>query len=378
VSRRSALAAAFVVAALGLAPARAAHAAPPAVDARAYIVADAATGDVLAARNADARVPIASITKLMTVLVALKHLRPAETVTVTPHAAAVGEESIGLYAGERIAVRDLLKGALIQSANDAADALADAAAGGDTARFVGWMNERAHQLGLDSTHFVRPDGLDAPGHLSSARDVLHLAEIAMHQPIVRELVAERSDTLATGLVVHTWNDLLGVFPGVVGVKTGHTGAAGWCEVAAARRSGYTIYAVVLGSPTRTVRNQALTTLLTWGVARYRVEPVVRTGIPYASVAVGWGRAPVALVAARPLVRPFRVDRPVVARVVSAGAAPLPVRRGKVLGRVEIWEGKRLLGSRPLVAARSVARPDLGGRVAFYAGRTFRHFLGFFS
>jgi D-alanyl-D-alanine carboxypeptidase len=87
VSRRSALAAAFVVAALGLAPARAAHAAPPAVDARAYIVADAATGDVLAARNADARVPIASITKLMTVLVALKHLRPDETVTVTPHAA---------------------------------------------------------------------------------------------------------------------------------------------------------------------------------------------------------------------------------------------------------------------------------------------------
>jgi len=378
VRRRLGLVAAAVVAAVIVAPARAAPAAPPPVDARAYIVANAATGDVLAARNADDRVPIASITKLMTVLVALKHLRLDETVTVTAHAAAVGEESVGLYAGERIGVRDLLKAALIQSANDAADALADAAAGGDTARFVGWMNARARQLGLAETHFARPDGLDAPNHVSSARDVLRLAEIAMHQPIVRELVGERSDRLSTGLVVHTWNDLLGVFPGLVGVKTGHTGAAGWCEVAAARRSGYTIYAVVLGSPTRTVRNQSLATLLAWGVDRYRVAPLVRPGVDYADVAVGWGRSPLALVASNALVRPFRVDRPVVRRVVAAGAARLPVRRGEPLGRVEVWEGSRLLGSRPLVASRSIPRPGLGGRVAFYAGRVFHHVLGFFS
>src|SRR5581483_1920859 len=279
---------------------------------------------------------------------------------------------------ERITVRDLLKGALIQSANDAADALADAAAGGDTARFVGWMNEHARAFGLRQTHFVRPDGLDAPNHVSSARDVLRLAEIAMHQPVVRQLVAERSDTLATGLVVHTWNDLLGVFPGVVGVKTGHTGAAGWCEVAAVRRSGFTVYGVVLGSPTRAIRNDALTALLRWGDAQYRVAPVVRPAVTYAHVAVGWGKAPLALVAPRTLVRPFRTDRSVVVRVVSPGAVSLPVRRGEPLGRVEVWEGRRLLGTRLLVASRSVARPGLGGRVAFYAGRTLHHVLGFFS
>jgi D-alanyl-D-alanine carboxypeptidase (penicillin-binding protein 5/6) len=377
VRRRLALAAASVAAALGLAPA-AASAGPPAVAARAYIVANAATGDVLAAQNADARVPIASITKLMTVLVALRHLRPEQTVTVTAHAAAVGEESIGLAAGERITVRDLLKGALIQSANDAADALADAAAAGDTERFVGWMNERARLYGLRATHFARPDGLDAPNHVSSARDVLKLAEIAMHEPVVRQLVAERTDTLASGLRVHTWNDLLGAFPGLIGVKTGHTGSAGWCEVAAVRRAGFTIYAVVLGSPTRAVRNDALTTLLAWGIGQYRVAPLVRPSVPYAHIAVGWGKMALPLVAPRSLIRPFRVDRTVVARVVTRGAVSLPVRRGQPLGRVEVWEGKRLLGTRPLVAARSVGRPGFAGRVAFYAGRTFHHVVGFFS
>jgi len=101
-------------------------------------------------------------------------------VTVTSGAAQVGESRIPLYTGQRISVHDLLEGALIQSANNAADALAAAAAGGDVTTFVGWMKERARQLGLRDTHFVRPDGLDAPGHVSSARDVALLARIAMH------------------------------------------------------------------------------------------------------------------------------------------------------------------------------------------------------
>src|SRR6185437_5747292 len=252
-----------------LAFAGAARAAVPQPDARAFYVLNGATGEVLASKNADAPVPIASITKLMTVIVALQHLKLDETVTVTAAAARVGEERIPLHAGERITVRDLLAGALIQSANDAADALAAAASGGDIATFVGWMNERAHELGLRDTHFVRPDGLDAPGHVSSARDVAVLARVAMHLPIVRTLVRMRSDTIENGTVpLHTWNDLLGVFPGMVGVKTGHTDNAGWCEVAAAQRNGYTIYAVILGSPTRAQRNSDLDRLLAWGVSRY--------------------------------------------------------------------------------------------------------------
>ncbi len=163
-----------------------ARAAAPTPDARAFEVVNASTGEVLAAHNAHERLPIASLTKLMTVIVALQHLQLDQVVTVTKQTANVGGSRIPLRAGEKITVDDLLKGALIQSANDAADTLADAAAGGSIPLFVSWMNEKAQELGLQDTHFVRPDGLDAPGHVSSAHDVAACSrEIAMHSPVVR-------------------------------------------------------------------------------------------------------------------------------------------------------------------------------------------------
>jgi D-alanyl-D-alanine carboxypeptidase (penicillin-binding protein 5/6) len=376
--RRLLIAVAVLAASVALVVCGAARAAAPKIDVRAYFVVNASDGEILAARNAHERVPIASITKLMTVLVALDHLKPDDVVTVNGSAAQVGESRIPLYRGERISVRDLLAGALIQSANNAADALAAAAADGDVPLFVSWMNERARRLGLRDTHFVRPDGLDAPGHVSSARDVAVLARIAMQKPIVRRLVRMRSAPIEGGrFVVHTWNDLLGVFPGLLGVKTGHTSDAGWCEVAAARRPGYTIYAVVLGSPTRARRNEDLERLLAWGVSQYRTLTLVAKQ-PYAWAALPYGRPRVALVAPRPLVRVVRVGRPVVARVVAPTAVALPVRRGQRLGRVEIWSGRERLGVRPLLAARSVARPGLAARLRWYGTRTVHDLLGLFS
>ncbi|HZR96803.1 MAG TPA: D-alanyl-D-alanine carboxypeptidase family protein [Gaiellaceae bacterium] len=355
-----------------------ARAAAPNAAARAFYVVNASNGDVLAARHADDRVPIASITKLMTVLVALDHLRPDDVVTVSGAAAQVGESRIPLTTGQRVTVRDLLAGALIQSANNAADALASAAANGSVPTFVRWMNERARELGLRDTHFVRPDGLDAPGHYSSARDVAVLARVAMHRKLVRDLVRLRSDTIEGGaFVVHTWNDLLGVVPGLVGVKTGHTGEAGWCEVAAVRRGGFTIYAVILGSPTRSQRNDDLQRLLAWGVSQYRTLKLVATQ-PYAWAALPYGRPRVALVARQPLTRVVRVGRPVVTRIVAPPSVALPVRKGERLGRVEVWAGRRLLGSRPLLAARAVPRPGVLGRIRWYGTRTVHHLFGLFS
>jgi serine-type D-Ala-D-Ala carboxypeptidase (penicillin-binding protein 5/6) len=357
---------------------RAAVVAAPIPNASAFYVVNASNGEVLASHDAQVELPIASITKLMTVIVALQHLKLDDKVTVTRAAARVAEERIPLVAGERISVRDLLKGALIQSANNAADALASAASDGDVAQFVSWMNTRAVAIGLHHTHFVRPDGLDAPGHVSSARDVAVLAQVAMHMPIVRSLVRERTDTINGGrVVVHTWNDLLGVVPGLIGVKTGHTDDAGWCQVAAVRRQGYTIYAVILGSPTREQRNDDLERLLAWGVAQYRTSTLVRRAV-YAQSATGWGLRPVPLVASKPLVRVVRTGTPLVQRVVAPSAVSLPVVRGQRLGRVEIWDGPTLLGTRPLLAARSVSRPGLGGRLRWYATRTGHHLLGLFS
>jgi D-alanyl-D-alanine carboxypeptidase (penicillin-binding protein 5/6) len=356
----------------------AAQATVPTPDARAFYVVNGTTGEVLAAHHADAEVPIASITKLMTVIVALDHLTPDQVVTVSQAAARVGEERIPLRAGQRIVVLDLLKGALIQSANDAADALAAAAAGGDIATFVSWMNERARTLGLEHTHFVRADGLDAPGHVSSARDVAVLAEVAMRMPIVRSIVRERTDVIEDGRVaVHTWNDLLGEVPGLIGVKTGHTDDAGWCQVAAVRSKGSTIYTVILGSPSRARRNSDLQGLLAWGVSQYRTLTLVRRST-IAHAELGYGLPPVGLVATEPLVRVVRVGHPIVERIVAPSAVALPVRRGQRLGRIEAWAGRRLLGSRPLVAARSVSRPGVAGRLRWYATRTGHHLLGLFS
>ena len=346
--------------------------AAPRVDARAYLVQNAATGEVLAGRAQGRRLPIASITKLMTVLVALEHARPNDLVTVGPAASSVGESTVHLSPGEQLTVRDLVEAALIQSANDAANALADHVGEGDRARFVALMNERARELGLRDTNFVRPDGLDVPGHYSTARDVTTLARVAMRSPLVRAIVRRRTETIAGGRRVYTWNDLLGRVPGVIGVKTGHTAAAGWCQVAAIRGRGLTIYVTVLGSRTRAGRNEDLSELLAWGVSRYRVVPVVERARVYARAAAPYGRAPLALVAARPLVRVVRVDRPLVERVVAPAAVELPVRRGQRLGSVRVYDRGRLLGVRPLVAARAIDRPGLGGRIAWYAERTLHH------
>jgi len=358
----------LAVAAAALALAAPALAAAPHVEGRAYLVENAATGEVLARYHSSERVPIASITKLMTVLVALEHARLDDVVTVASQAAAVGESTIDLSRGERLTVRELVEAALIQSANDAAVALAEHVGHGSIPAFVAMMNAKARRLGLTDTHFVNPDGLDAAGHYSSARDVTRLAEIAMRVPFVRQTVRRTDAEISGNRRLHTWNDLLYTFPHLLGVKTGHTTAAGWSEVAAAAGRGVTIYAALLGEPSRSQRNEDLTELLAWGLARYRVAAVVRPGRTYATALAPYGRRPLALVAARPLLRVVRVDRTLVERVTAPRAVSLPIVKGQKLGEVRVFAGKRLLAAAPLVAARSIPRPGLGGRVGWYFRR----------
>jgi serine-type D-Ala-D-Ala carboxypeptidase (penicillin-binding protein 5/6) len=368
----AAAAAACVLAASALA------AAPPSVDARAWLVENPVTGEVLLSHDAREGVPIASITKLMTVIVALEHLKLDQVVRVDPRAAAVGQESIYLQPGQEITVSDLVKGAMIQSANDAADALALATAPSFPA-FAELMNAKAKQLGLTDSHFVRPDGLDAPGEYSSARDVTKLALAAMRIPAVRDAVDERQATIEDGTrTVTTWDDLLGVVPGVFGVKTGHTSAAGWNQVSAIHGAGTTIYATILGSPSRARRDADLERLLAYGLAQYRQVDAIAAGRHYASVRLPYGRRAVALVATSPLRAVVRVSEPLTERVVAPLSATLPIRRGQVLGRVQVWARDRLIGQRPLVASRAVAAPGLGGRLTWYATRTVHDVFGLFG
>jgi D-alanyl-D-alanine carboxypeptidase (penicillin-binding protein 5/6) len=200
----------------------------------------------------------------------------------------------------------------------------------------------------------------------------------MHEREIRDVVRKRTDTIAGGRVLHTWNDLLGVFPGVFGVKTGHTGNAGWCEVAAVRRPGFTVYATILGSASRDQRNADLASLLRWGLSRYRVASVISQGRTYALAETGYGRAPLGLMAATRVRRAVRIDRPVVARVVAPAVVRLPVHAGDRLGVIRVYEGKRLIAKQPLVAGRTVKRPGVAGRVGFYARRTAKHVWSWFT
>ena len=354
-----------------------AAAAPPPVEAEAYLVQNGTTGEVLASHDARERLPMASITKLMTALVAIESEPLDGVVTVSRGAAGIGESTINLRPGERLPLRDLIRAALVQSANDAAHAIAAHVGKGSVARFVELMNERARELGLTDTHFVNPDGLDAPGHVSSARDVTRLALAAMRAPFIRQTV-RLVDTSAAGRRLHTWNDLLSSFPSVFGVKTGHTNGAGWSQVAAARGNGVTVYATLLGGETRDGRNTDLTELLAWGLARYRTVWAIDAGRTYGTVRTAYGKPAVRVVASRPALRIVHVERPLVERVVLPLEAELPVRKGQRLGEVQVLDRGTVIARSPLVATTAVRRPGTLGRVGFYAGRTLDHLGGLFG
>ena len=361
---------ALLLAAL-LGGAGAAASTPPPVQARAVLVADGRTGEVLYERDADRRMAMASITKLMTTLVTLENARPGETIRVLPQAIGRGGSSIFLTAGERLRVRDLLAAALIQSANDAAFALAADVGGGSVKRFVAMMNAKAGELGLDGTHYVRPDGLDVAGHVSTARDTFELARLAMQEPLVRELVRKKTAEIPPDRKLRSWNDLLWTFPGLIGVKTGHTDRAGWAEVAAARRGPATVYAVILGSPSRERRNVDLAKLLEWGFDQWARFPLVRKGDRYATAAVPFAEdEPLELVAAAGASELVRLGdgTQYVQRVVAPEMVELPVSKGQKLGEIVVTNGDAEVARVDLVATRDIAEPSLQERVGWYADR----------
>jgi D-alanyl-D-alanine carboxypeptidase len=223
----------------------------PRVRARAVLLADEATGQVLYERNAGAARAMASTTKVMTALLALERLDEHKVVAIGAGPPRIGEESLRLRRGERLTVRQLLLGLLLKSANDAGVALAEAVDGSEAA-FVRRMNRKAAALGLGATRYVTPYGLDRPGHQTSARDLARLWEVAMRRADFRSLVATRAARIP-GVPLSlrrfvTTNQLLGSYRWTVGGKTGFTNRAGRCLVASASRGGRRLVAVALGSP----------------------------------------------------------------------------------------------------------------------------------
>lgn len=226
--------------------------AAPAFEAEAWLAA--APDKIIWAHNEDAPLPPASLTKIMTVMLTLQKTAPGEVVTIGPRAAAETGSRIGLKEGDKVYAGLLAAAALMGSANDACSALAEHA-GGSEAAFVALMNEEATRLGLSHTRFQNACGHDAPGHVSSARDMLTLARAAMRQPLFAGIVSERTLRFSTvdgkrTFFIKNKNELIGRYPGAAGVKTGFTEKAGKCLVALVRRDGVEVMLVALGAKER--------------------------------------------------------------------------------------------------------------------------------
>jgi serine-type D-Ala-D-Ala carboxypeptidase (penicillin-binding protein 5/6) len=227
---------------------------PPAIKARAAILVDLDSGITLFQLDPHRRHAPASLTKVVTALVALDHLRLDQLVTVPASINQLPWDStrMGLRVGEQLSVRELLEGLFLDSGNDAAITLAEAAM--PRPAFVAMMNAKASALGMADTHFVNPIGLDDPGHYSSAADLASAAiELTSRYPVVAAMAAAATLTLPATALHHAYalynlNQLIRTYPGATGLKTGWTGQAGGCLIATATRGGRHLLVVVLGSP----------------------------------------------------------------------------------------------------------------------------------
>jgi len=348
--------------------------APPTVAAAAwYLLGD--DGTPLAAHRPRQRRAIASITKLMTAVVAVERTSPSEVVTVPERVAVAGESTAFLRAGERLTVAALLRAMLVPSANDAAHALAMHVGEGSIARFVALMNAKALELGMTDTAFRNPHGLDEAGHVSSARDATRLLRHALGIPVLRDALARTSVSLSGARDLPTTDDLLRSWPPLLAGKTGHTVDARWSQTAAARARGVTVYGTVLGSETREARNDALRELLAYGLGRYRRVTAIDGSRVYARADTPFGRPDVELVTGRALLRTVRDDEELVERVVAPTALSLPVRAGQAIGRVEILYRGRVVARSPLVAAEAISEPGVLGKAWWYAETTASNLWG---
>ena len=244
-------------------------------DAASCILMDAKTGAVLYEYHADDALPPASVTKVMTMLLVFEAidsglLSLTDTVRISETAASMGGSQIFLALGEEMSVNDLLKGLIVSSANDAAVALAETIAGSEEA-FVARMNTRAQELGMKNTHFENTNGLDdtTENHVTSARDIALMTKELMTHEKVFDYTTIWMDTIRGGTFgLSNTNRLIRFYQGATGMKTGSTAKAKFCISATAERDGLSLIAVIMGSPTRDIRNALAASLLDFGFANY--------------------------------------------------------------------------------------------------------------
>ena len=341
------------------------HAVELPVEAKAALLMEKETGQVLFAKEEHQRLEPASVTKIMTLLLTMEaisrgELRYEDTVTVSKNAASMGGSQVYLSEGEQITVEELLKAVCVSSGNDASVALAEQVSG-VTELFVQQMNNRAKELGMVDTCFLNPTGLPAEGHVTSAYDIALMSrELILHHPDLRRFTTIWMDTIRGGeFGLSNTNKLIRFYEGATGLKTGSTDAAGYCISATAERSGMELIAVVLGGETSQQRFEDAKTLLNYGFSTYAladVTPAERQIVP-----VKLGRAPsveAVLEAGKLLVGKGQAGS-LSQTVMLREDLVAPVEKGQTVGTLTVQCGDATLAELPLTAADTVERMTWG-------------------
>jgi D-alanyl-D-alanine carboxypeptidase (penicillin-binding protein 5/6) len=336
--------------------------------ASAFVV-EAESGKILFEKSPDELRAPASLTKMMTELLALEALdrgkvRLTDTLIVPADIRAIRGSRVRLRPGERLPFGDALRAMAISSANDAAFTIANHLAGSEPA-FVFQMNRRARELGMLRTRYVNAHGLDRsdrPGSITTARDLSLLARQLVNHPLTLEISSTVSDTIRGCQVIHTTNRLLGACDGVDGLKTGYTGKAGFCLCSTAERDGMRVVSVLLGATNSRRRFSESAGLLASAFASFRKIAVIRKGqdLDRACDIIGGSVGSVRLVAGEDVSVLMSSHRIPDIRVLVE--APLsitsPVLRGAQVGLLRIMVGDSLAAAVPAVAARDVSKATL--------------------
>ena len=335
------------------------------LSAKSVVLMEMSSGEILLSKNPDEKLPPASITKIMTMLLVMEALDSGkikldDIVTTSKNASSKGGSQIWLKEGEQMTVNEMLKATAIGSANDACTALGEHIAGGET-EFVAMMNKRAKELGMNNTNFENPSGLDdtTENHYSTARDVAIMSCELMKHEKIKEYTTVWMDSLRNGEteLVNT-NRLVRFYEGTTGVKTGTTSKAGYCVSASAKRDGMELVAVVLGSDNSTERFEDAKKLLNWGFANYTVyQPTVDTSL-ITNVNVLFGKeniiAPVTKEIKPILIKKGTEDK-ITQRVDICLDVEAPVEKGQKLGTVYFETDGKVIASCPIINENYVER-----------------------
>ncbi|WP_159883300.1 D-alanyl-D-alanine carboxypeptidase family protein [Paenibacillus puerhi] len=325
--------------------------APGAVSA---VVMDVDTGTLIVDKNKDAKLPPASITKVMTMLLIMEaidqgKLKMDEMVRTSEYAASMGGSQIFLEPGEEMTVRDMLKGIAMASGNDASVAMAEKISGSEQA-FVALMNERAKGLGMHNTNFVNPNGLPAENHYSSAYDIALMSQELLKHEEITQFTGQyqdylRKDTQKPFWLVNT-NKLVRFYSGVDGLKTGYTSEAKFCLTATAKRDNLRVISVVMGEPDTKTRNAEVTKLFDYAFSQYTNLPIYKTGDPIGELKVGKGETPVIPLTAKHsyslLLKKGDAVEGIRHEVQLDPKLKAPVAIGQPIGKIVVYKGDQVI------------------------------------